>query len=463
MLIKEYHSVRLVTEIDWRIMPILSIGSNKFGQRGIQISLDGGQEEGALTHPQQHEASQFGTDEAQASIIDFDCGGSFSVALCNDGSCYMTGSLSGDIRYLLEPVLIKYQLKPIQIACGNKHVLFLMEGGYVLSCGTGFFGQLGHGCDSNLHSPQLIEYLQPKRIGAPVVHIAAGGSHSACITASSTVYLWGANGSGQCGTDPERETILLPKELDYQHLNRTSPARDGPDARVHIADVQCGRNFTTMLSQTGRVFTFGSTSRGKLGVNKRYPKCQPYPVEVEFFRIKSMPIAKIVMGASHTLALAKETGEVYSWGQGSDGQLGHSTFMHFCTPKRIAFFDNLETGPIVNISASQFYSCAVDSHGNVFGWGNGDCGVLGIPKVEYENVNIVDSQGHERTEWRNPLPYFDSDKAAETLIIDDHEIVHDFLTDINAIVPQRITQFDLLKVDKIRCGNGHMLALGDLR
>ena len=41
------------------------------------------------------------------------------------------------------------QRRAVAVACGAKHSLILLEGGLVLGCGVGYFGQLGRGDDSS--------------------------------------------------------------------------------------------------------------------------------------------------------------------------------------------------------------------------------------------------------------------------------------------------------------------------
>jgi alpha-tubulin suppressor-like RCC1 family protein len=67
----------------------------------------------------------------------------------------MCGILNGATLPALSPVEIMYPMRCIQIACGRKHILALLDGGYVASWGTGYFGQLGHGDDSSWDSPRL--------------------------------------------------------------------------------------------------------------------------------------------------------------------------------------------------------------------------------------------------------------------------------------------------------------------
>ena len=82
------------------------------------------------------------------------------------------------------------------------------------------------------------------------------------------------------------------------------------------------------------------------------------------------------------LALTSES-EVYSWGFGEGGQLGHGNEAGLDKPQVISAFRNIE---IANIAAGELISGAVDNHGQLWLWGAGIYGRLGLGNEE--NVNV---------------------------------------------------------------------------
>lgn len=102
---------------------------------------------------------------------------------------------------------------------------------------------------------------------------------------------------------------------------------------------------------------------------------------VEPTRIQSLdqiPIVKIAAGENHTLALSR-TGQVFSWGANSFGQLGHSlkscTQQTRMTPKRI---DAFRGSFMMDIAVSSCHSAAIcGDDGAVFTWGSNKKGQLG--------------------------------------------------------------------------------------
>ena len=85
-----------------------------------------------------------------------------------------------------------------------------------------------------------------------------------------------------------------------------------------IVQVVCGYNHTAALSEDGYVFTWGYGGNmfhpGALG-NGDYSS-QPTPVVVDYLYDTGIKIVKLASGSTFMVALS-DTGELYSWGDGS--------------------------------------------------------------------------------------------------------------------------------------------------
>ncbi|CAG2119755.1 unnamed protein product, partial [Medioppia subpectinata] len=86
-------------------------------------------------------------------------------------------------------------------------------------------------------------------------------------------------------------------------------------------------------------------------------------------------VVDISCGSYHTLALTDE-GEVYAWGQNNCGQIGSGSTTNQPTPRKITA--GIGTRQVVAIACGQISSFAVLDTGEVFSWGYNGNGQLGL-------------------------------------------------------------------------------------
>jgi regulator of chromosome condensation len=101
-----------------------------------------------------------------------------------------------------------------------------------------------------------------------------------------------------------------------------------------------------------------------------------------------MDVVKLCCGSNHVLALTTD-GFVYTWGRGTDGQLGRRFSSRVVDwnkegliPRRVANLKN-----IVDIGSGSNHSFAVERSGLVYGWGFNNAGQIGVVdnSGEYES------------------------------------------------------------------------------
>ncbi|XP_026307639.1 E3 ubiquitin-protein ligase HERC2-like isoform X2 [Piliocolobus tephrosceles] len=80
-----------------------------------------------------------------------------------------------------------------------------------------------------------------------------------------------------------------------------------------------------------------------------------------------------VAGGRHATALTVD-GEVFSWGEGDDRKLGHFSKMNCDKPRLI---EALKTKRIRDIACGSSHSAALTSSGELYTWGLGEYGRLG--------------------------------------------------------------------------------------
>lgn len=101
------------------------------------------------------------------------------------------------------------------------------------------------------------------------------------------------------------------------------------DAKVKAVDG--GAHHSLCLAGNGRMIAFGRSDSGQLGITDTIPppgKFENIPVEVLLpgdsteNTDPTEPVAQISCGSNHNLAIT-ESGNLYTWGYGDMGALGH--------------------------------------------------------------------------------------------------------------------------------------------
>ncbi|XP_076999000.1 putative E3 ubiquitin-protein ligase HERC6 [Tamandua tetradactyla] len=234
------------------------------------------------------------------------CGKEHSVAVCHKGRVFAWGAGSegqlgiGEFKEIcFTPKKIKTltDIKIIQVSCGHFHSLALSQDGRVFSWGKNSDGQLGLGKEfPSQASPQRVKSLE----GIPLAQVAAGGDHSFALSLSGTTFGWGSNKASQLALSGKKvpEKIYKPRSI-------------GALKNLDVIYISCGYEHTAVLTQDGKVFTFGDNSYGQLGHSSSAEKRGPQPVE----EIGGL-VSQIDCGSYHTLAYVYTSGQVVSFGHG---------------------------------------------------------------------------------------------------------------------------------------------------
>ncbi|ESQ34348.1 hypothetical protein EUTSA_v10007854mg [Eutrema salsugineum] len=215
---------------------------------------------------------------------------------CGSGSFGQLGH--GDNMSQTSPVKVSYFVdKSVKmVACGMRHSLVLFAGNQVCGFGSGKRGQLGVSSDrtKSVNLPCVVSGLED----VEVVRIAANGDHSAAISADGQLFSWGR---GFCGGPDIQTPQCLPSSQSFR-------------------EVALGWNHALLLTVDGEVLKLGNT------LNKQSEK-QPLQVDSSEALLEKVPdfdevkVLQIAVGAEHSAAVT-ESGEIKTWGWGEHGQLG---------------------------------------------------------------------------------------------------------------------------------------------
>ncbi|TKA49607.1 hypothetical protein B0A54_00275 [Friedmanniomyces endolithicus] len=274
-----------------------------------------------------------------SSIREVAAGGNHSLVLGNDGTVESHGMDGHDDRFGT------CGLRRIsQVSATWTASILLSDEGTVLTCGEGPSGELGLGVET-LQAARLREVPDFPPIGAKVVQIASGVSHTVTVLSNGELWGWGKGRQGQLG-EPAG-IIWSPRQV-----------RDLP---FRVVKAVCGKDFTCV---------FGDRDNGYvhlIGLNQRD----------RFNLVAGMPLAisgwKNGAASWSNVYVLKDDGELLGFGRNDHGQL---------PPPGLP--------PIEAVAAGSEHCIALTKSGKVLAWGWGEHGNCGEP---------TDANGDVKGRW----------------------------------------------------------------
>lgn len=249
-------------------------------------------------------------------------------------------------------------LQVVTVTCGPWHTALITSMGQLFTFGDGTFGVLGHGDKESVYYPREVDSL----LGLRTIAVACGVWHTAAVVevivtqssasvSSGKLFTWGdgdKNRLGQGDKEPRLKPTCVPALIDY-----------------NFHKIACGHSLTVGLTTSGHVFTMGSTVYGQLG-NPQSEGKVPCLVEDKLLHES---VEEVACGAYHVAVLTSRN-EVYTWGKGTNGRLGHGDIDDRKTPFLV---EALKDRHVKFIACGSHYTMAICLHKWVSGAEQSQC------------------------------------------------------------------------------------------
>eukprot|EP00656_Telonema_subtile_P053531 TRINITY_DN7783_c0_g2_i4.p1 TRINITY_DN7783_c0_g2~~TRINITY_DN7783_c0_g2_i4.p1 ORF type:complete len:2135 (-),score=453.89 TRINITY_DN7783_c0_g2_i4:112-6516(-) len=316
----------------------------------------------------------------------------------------------------------------LSVACGAEFTCVVTDTNSLFTWGDNYYGQLGHGDSVTRGKPAQVMHLTKNQgFNDIVVQVACGGAHSVVLTDKGSLLVMGLGAYGALGKG-DVAPCDYPKPIDINMSDMSAPVTPlstprtprtprgsevkGREAtKVPMASIACGTNHTLALSQEGKMFAWGLSTHGRLGIgesNERlraqglgFPEhiLRPRQIRTLFdTETKSEHmIQSITAGDAHSAAVTTE-GQLFVWGAGENYRLGISkngrpSLDDAWTPALVE--GPLAARVVTTVACGAFHTLAATkavglTKAALFVWGGGYRGKLGtgLEESPLEDLNV---------------------------------------------------------------------------
>jgi len=214
--------------------------------------------------------------------------------------------------------------------------------------GAGTNSRLGDGFATSRSTP-----VTTSSGGANWKQAKAGTDHTAAIKTDGTLWTWGRNYGGSLGIN-NAVTVATPVTTFAGGTN--------------WKQVSAGRSYTAAIKTDGTLWTWGYGTNGQLGNAAITSRSTPVTTFAGGTNWK-----QVSFGNGGHIAAIKTDGTLWTWGLGTNGELGNAAITSRSTPvTTFAGGTNWK-----QVSAGQNHTAAIKTDGTLWTWGAGTNGQLG--------------------------------------------------------------------------------------
>mmetsp|Transcript_46445 Transcript_46445/g.140670 ORF Transcript_46445/g.140670 Transcript_46445/m.140670 type:complete len:621 (-) Transcript_46445:1521-3383(-) len=157
--------------------------------------------------------------------------------------------------------------------------------------------------------------VQTPRGYARCRHVFSGSNHAGLVMESGDCYMWGTGASGRLGLDVSEENKNPRADAPHPTLVKKLEGKA-------VMQGSAGHSHTAVVCDGGDLFIWGSSGSGKLGLGEFCKKKECYcSLPTSLGTLGCRGVARVSCGASHSACVGLR-GELFVWGCGDSGRLG---------------------------------------------------------------------------------------------------------------------------------------------
>ncbi|KAJ4918725.1 hypothetical protein JOQ06_022643 [Pogonophryne albipinna] len=273
--------------------------------------------------------------------------------------------------------------------------------------------------------------------------IACGDEHTALITENGKLFMFGSNNWGQLGLG-SKATVSKPTCVKALKCER-------------VQTVACGRNHTLLCTAQGGVFSSGGNSEGQLGLGDCEERTSFQ--RIAFFDSRG-PI-KMLAAGSNTSAALTEGGDLFMWGDNTEGQIGLGKESHASTPQEVSVGRSISW-----VSCGYYHSAFITEDGGLYTFGECDSGKLGLNTEQLQRHRVPQLVGG----LRQPVTQVSCGGGHTVALTEDGvftfglgqfgQLGHGTFI-FESRLPRRIEHFKKGRVRHVTCGENHTAVITD--